>query len=208
MLKKLLILSSSILVWQFTFIYFKPWLVSFYSPYIKNLEPGLKLFLRHAFVFSTPTALACSVWFYILAKLKYTESIHFLFDKQALTKGLYLGLIISLVTVVCSPVLGLQLKPHFNVWSLTGNIVSNFCEELIFRGLLLYSILQLTNSKQISALLSGIIFGLTHEQYDWLGKIYISILGYLLGVLTTQNNNLIPAYTAHNVADWILDCIY
>jgi membrane protease YdiL (CAAX protease family) len=97
------------------------------------------------------------------------------------------------------------LKFHFNPFSIAGNFFSNFCEELIFRGLIFFAFYSASNNKNVGIFISGIIFGLTHEQYPWLIKGYIMIIGTLFSHLTSEKNNLIPAIVAHDVVDWILD---
>jgi membrane protease YdiL (CAAX protease family) len=189
----------------FAFLFFKPWIVGFYAGYFKNLNEGPKLFLMHTFIFSTPTAFFCLAWVLLLQYLKLIPIIRFKFSKKTVLSGFVWGIVITAVTLAIAPLLRMPYGFHFNPWSIAGNLTSNFCEEIIFRGLLFFALWISTGSKPLSILLSGIIFGLTHEQYPWLIKGYISMIGCLLSYMTAQGNNLIPAVIAHDISDWILD---
>lgn len=203
--KKIFVFISSINVWLFAFLVFKPWIVGFYSGYFKHLNEGPKLFLKHTFIFSTPTAFICLAWILLLQHLKLIPIINLKLSKKSVFSGFVWGIGITIVTLAIAPLLGMSYGLHFNPWSIAGNFTSNFCEEIIFRGLLFFALWSSIGSKPLSILLSGIIFGLTHEQYPWLIKGYISLIGCLLSYMTAQENNLIPAVIAHDISDWILD---
>lgn len=203
--QKAFVLISSISVWLFAFLIFKPWIVKFYSPYFHEFADGPKLFLKHTFIYSTPTALICYLWIRFLQYYKLIPQIYFKISKSNVTQGIKYGIAIVILTFVLSPLLGLTFTFHFNPYSIAGNFFSNFCEEIIFRGLLFFAIYSATNNKFIGIIISGIIFGLTHEQYPWLVKGYIMLIGALLSYLTSDKNNLVPAVVAHDISDWILD---
>lgn len=204
-IQRAFVLISSIGVWLFSFLIFKPWIVGFYSKSFANFEEGPRLFLKHTFVFSTPTALLCLVWIILLQKWKLIEPIQVSFGKKTLLVSLCWGVGVALFTLAIAPALGMEYKFHFNPWSIAGNFTSNLCEELIFRGLLFFAFWRAFGSKCVAIFSSGIIFGLTHEQYPWLIKTYIAGIGSLLSYLTSKERNIIPAIIVHDVSDWILD---
>lgn len=203
--QRLLVLISSVGVWLFAFLIFKPWIVKFYSPLLKDISEGPKLFLKHTFIFSTPTALLCFFWIMLLTNWGLIPKIHFKITLPQIKTGLIWGLVIVIATLLISPLLGMPIGFHYNPWSIAGNFFSNFCEEVIFRGLLFYAIWSSLGNKYFAIIISGIIFGLTHEQYPWILKGYVAVIGVVLSYLTSKENNLIPAIVAHDIADWILD---
>ncbi len=162
--QRAIVLISSIGIWLFAFLIFKPWIVKFYSPLLKDFSDGPRLFFKHTFIFSTPTALICFLWMTLLMNLGLIPKIHFKISLPQINTGLVWGLIIVIVTLLISPLLGMPIGFHYNPWSIAGNFFSNFCEELIFRGLLFYAIWSSLGNKYFAIILSGIIFGLTHEQ--------------------------------------------
>lgn len=199
------VLVSSISVWLFAFLIFKPWIVGFYSDYFKSFDDGSRLFLKHTFIFSTPTAIVCLLWIVLLQKLKLIEPIKISLNKKIFLSSVLWGLGVAIFTLAIAPLLGMDYGYHFNPWSIAGNFTSNFCEEIIFRGLLLFAIWSALDSKTLAIILTGIIFGLTHEQYPWLIKVYIALIGSLLSYLTTKEKNILPAIIVHDISDWILD---
>lgn len=207
--KRIFILASSFCIWFFSFRIFKPWIVSFYSNYINTFEEGSRLFLNHTFVFSTPTAILCLIWILVLNKLQLIPKILFQINKKAFYSGIIWGLAIAVITLIIAPLLGATYGFHFNIWSIAGNFTSNLGEEIIFRGLLFFSLWSFLGtkpaSKYFAILISGLIFGLTHEQYPWALRGYISVIGCCLSYLSSQENNLMPAIVAHDLSDWILD---
>lgn len=204
-LQSAFVLFSSIAVWLIALLVFKPWVTSFYSIYFTDFAEGPRYFLKHTFIFSTPTALLCFVWFIILQKSKLIQHLSFSFSRKLILTGLIWGMAISLFTLAIAPVLGLKYSFHFNPWSIAGNFTSNLCEEIIFRGLLFFAFWRSFGSKPIAIFLSGVAFGLSHEQYPWHLKTYIAGIGALLSYLTANEKNLVPAIIAHDISDWILD---
>lgn len=204
-IQRAFVLISSIGVWLFSFLIFKPWVVGFYSKFFENFEVGPRLFFKHSFVFSAPTALLCLVWIILLQKWKLIEPIQVSFDKKSVMISLYWGVGVALITLAIAPILGMNYRFHFDPWSIAGNFISNLYEEIIFRGLLFLSFWRAFGSKSIAIFLSGILFGLTHEQYPWLLKTYIAVIGSFLSYLTSKERNIIPAIIVHDISDWILD---
>ena len=199
------VLLSSVGVWFFSVTIFKPWVVGFYSDAITRLESGPRLFMNHAFVFSTPTAVVCLGWFLILKRLGLVDSISMTMSPQLFLRSMYWAIGIVVLTLVSAPLLGLEYGFHFSPWSLAGNFISNLSEEIIFRGFLLFAFWRAFGFKAVAVILSGIVFGLTHEQYPVLIKVYIMGIGTLLSHLTSLEGNLLPAVIVHDVSDWILD---
>ena len=90
-------------------------------------------------------------------------------------------------------------------WSLAGNCVSNFYEELVFRGFILTALRYATGSRVAAALLSSAAFGLAHSQYPVEEQLIIGISCIFWCWVVMRTRSLWPVYIGHMLVDVIMD---
>jgi membrane protease YdiL (CAAX protease family) len=55
---------------------------------------------------------------------------------------------------------------------------------------------------------SSVAFGYVHNQYPTELRIYIGIVGYILGWTFLRTRNFAAPVIGHCIADWVLDSIF
>jgi len=76
-----------------------------------------------------------------------------------------------------------------------------FCEEFLYRGLLLALISQWLHSGAWACALSSLAFGLAHVYQGWSGVVRASLLGALLAYPVMHFGSLYPSMLAHGLID-------
>jgi membrane protease YdiL (CAAX protease family) len=204
------ILVSSLLVWYLAFTYIKPQLAKWIHPLITGLDEGPKLFIGHFLIFSFSTALICGFYWWVLAKKAYLSPLQLKNNlRRAAIDGFLMGLLIVVLTIPLALYRwNFQFELNANFWKIAGNLFSNTYEEIQYRGLILLAGLYAFRHRTIANLLGAVAFAYSHDQYPLEVKIYIGIVGYLLGWVYLRTKNFAAPVIAHCVSDWVLDSIF
>ena len=90
-------------------------------------------------------------------------------------------------------------KAYFAGLSLTAG----FCEELVFRGFLLFAVTVASGSIAIGAIVATAVFGLMHAYQDPMGALRASLLGVVLLIPVVVTGSVVPSMVAHAAIDLI-----
>ena len=93
-----------------------------------------------------------------------------------------------------------------NPWKIAGNVFSNFYEEFIWRGFLLFELRELIGFWP-AAVISSASWGLLHTQFPLAGQLLIVALGIGFAWLVRLTGSLWAPYVAHEVLDVIGDSL-
>ena len=94
------------------------------------------------------------------------------------------------------PVTGLE-KLGFSALSLTAG----FSEELVFRGFLLWALVQASGSTAFAVAVTSLLFGLLHAYQDLAGAGRAAILGLVLALPVVATGSVLPSMIAHAAID-------
>ena len=101
---------------------------------------------------------------------------------------------------------GGPLRPHaISLWSVLGNLFSNFYEELIYRGFLISVLSALGARGAWAVAISALVFGFSHYQYPIALQLLVCMSGLGLGALALRTRSVWAAWIAHCVVDYVLD---
>jgi uncharacterized protein len=99
-----------------------------------------------------------------------------------------------------------QLMPETGtdrVLFLGVSLTAGICEEIVFRGFLLYALTIATGGLPLALLLSSAIFGVVHAYQQPLGALRAALIGALLALPLVLGGSIIPAIIAHVLIDVI-----
>lgn len=88
-------------------------------------------------------------------------------------------------------------KYSFSALSLTAG----FTEEFVFRGFLLWALLQATGSVTLAVAASSLVFGIMHAYQDAAGAARAAILGAVLAAPVLATGSVLPSMIAHAALD-------
>lgn len=77
------------------------------------------------------------------------------------------------------------------------SVITNFCEEILYRGYLMRQFSALTGSPAIALLLQTVVFAVGHVSLGLSIVISVSLLAVCLGALTLWQKSLVPAMIMH-----------
>jgi len=121
--------------------------------------------------------------------------------------GTALGLIVIALGVALWTVKGLPFTFHIDAWNAGGNVLSNFYEEVAYRGLICGALCLLTRRGPAAVLGSALLFAWTHGQYPpWL-QAYVGVAGALFAAGYVRTGSLLAPWWAHRLSDLVLDAI-
>ena len=131
--------------------------------------------------------------------------------KEAWLAGLLSGLgLTALVMAVLAALGALVFEPRPNWPVLFANFVSNFYEELIYRGAILGLLLKVMDRQRpwASALISALLFCQGHLHYPPALVATVLVAGLVWAWLTIRYRSLWPAWVSHTLADTIIDNLF
>jgi hypothetical protein len=131
--------------------------------------------------------------------------------KEAWLAGLLSGLALSALVMAALAALGaLVFEPHPNWPVLFANFVSNFYEELIFRGAILGLLLKVMDGQRgwPAAIISALLFCQGHLHYPPLLVATVFVAGLVWAWMTIRYKSLWPAWVSHTLADTIIDNLF
>ena len=111
-------------------------------------------------------------------------------------------LIILVLLAVVFPLLGVRdyRPPTENRWFDMASITAGVCEEILYRGLLLATLVSLVGTWPAVAI-SSLIFGLGHAYQGVSGIVKTGLVGLILALLTVFSGSLFIAIVLHAVVD-------
>jgi membrane protease YdiL (CAAX protease family) len=176
------------------------------APVVSELPRGPQLLVGHAVVFTAAWAVVCGLclWGLATARVLRTPLVP---AGSALRQGAVAGLVVSAVTVALWLASGLGLKLDVNLWGFAGNLFSNFYEELGYRGLIFGASFVMFRRVLPAAVVSGVAFAYTHDQFPLMFRVYAGLVGASLCYVYARGRSLLAPYAAHQVMDMILDPI-
>ena len=131
--------------------------------------------------------------------------------REAWLAGLVSGLGLTALVMAALASLGaLVFEPHPNWPVLFANFVSNFYEELIFRGAILGLLLTVLGRERRwpAALISAALFCQGHLHYPPLLIVTVFVAGVTWACMTIRYRSLWPAWVSHTMADTIVDALF
>ncbi len=131
--------------------------------------------------------------------------------KEAWLAGLISGLALTALVMGALAALGaLVFEPHPNYPVMFANFVSNFYEELIFRGAILGLLLKATGGQRtwLATIISALLFCQGHLHYPPLLIGTVFVAGVVWAWMTVRYRSLWPAWVSHTLADTIVDSLF
>lgn len=125
--------------------------------------------------------------------------------RRAATDGAWAAGATIAVVVVFAAVTHMPFAFHFGPWSAAGNLVSNAYEEIAYRGLVFAAAWYATGRVSLAALVSGAVFGFTHEQYPAALRVLTGAVGALWSWAYARTGNLVAPWLAHELSDLVRD---
>jgi membrane protease YdiL (CAAX protease family) len=177
---------------------------------------GSWVLVEHWLLVATVPALASLILWSLLARgrmlVKPSDSLRLSYARKAtwtigLGAGLAFALFVLLFVFVCSQAgLGVGFRvacPSF--WEVAGNMVSNFLEEIIYRGFLLIGLWVVSGRCWVGIVASSLVFGLTHTQNDFIVQTVIALGGAVMAWAYVRTRSLWSAWTVHMIFDLAAD---
>ena len=129
------------------------------------------------------------------------------------SRYLGLGIVAWLMWLIFSGTLGFFLRPtsdelqavlqflprgpiEKSCWIVFA-LVTNFCEEVLYRGYLMRQFRSFTGSATLALLLQAVVFGLGHVSLGMALTLSVSLLALFLGALALWQESLVPGMIAH-----------
>ncbi len=181
-------------------------------------DRGPWMVFHHWFLYSLTAAALSTVLWLVLARRgllpPLRDSLRLTPSRDIVLWGVGVGLAVAALNVAIFAVLAwrgllegfaLQYVPP-DGWSLLGNVVSNFYEELIARGFLVVALRMAFRSTPLAVAISSLCFGFGHTQYPVFERCFIAVAGAMQCVAYLRTRSLWAPYVAHEVYDVLLDC--
>jgi membrane protease YdiL (CAAX protease family) len=93
--------------------------------------------------------------------------------------------------------------PAEKAWYVALSVTAGATEEIVFRGFLLFALLEATGSTALAVLLANGAFGVVHAYQQPAGAARAAALGAILTAPVLATGSLLPAMTAHAMLDLI-----
>lgn len=168
---------------------------------------GVWILIPHAFLYSTLPALVCALAWMLLHRLRWLGTPSFALNGGVILLGLIGGVVALAATfgvIYATGQGGAVHAPQVDPWLMAGNFVSNFYEELIFRGFILVA-LTAAFGLWPAAILSGIAFGAVHTQFPVELQVLIGVIGVVWALVAARAQSILAPYISHMLLDWVAD---
>lgn len=169
---------------------------------------GVGILIPHALFYSTLPAIFCLAAWSILARQRWLPPMSFSRSgRRVLVWGAAGGVLAIAVTLgYVFGTGGTTHAPEIDPWLMAGNVVSNFYEELIFRGFILVA-LSTALGFWPAAILSSLAFGSVHTQFPLELQALVGLLGFVWSLGARYARSLLAPYLSHMLLDWVVDPI-
>lgn len=170
---------------------------------------GPWILFEHLFLNATLPAVFCALAWWALVRARLLAPPMFAVNRGVLVWGLIGG---AAAIAASLAVLAVAFPPgtiHWiepNAWKISGNLVSNFCEELVYRGFVL-ACLAAVFGFWPAAVLSSAAWGFSHEQYPLTLQLLIVAVGTGFAWLLRKTRSLWTPWTSHMVLDVVMDSL-
>ena len=207
-LKKRIVIFSVIfgaaILWA---AFFDPFYIRVLRYYPRPDNPGLNLLLKHVFVFGMSNFLFCLACLYILTRYKIFRKVSCAVTKDSILRGFFWGTIVIVFAVSQWLYYGLNFQFDINYWSITGNLFSNFYEEIIFRAFLIPLFYYLFRNIRPAVFFSSVIFAVVHARYPLFLQLTVFVSGVCFAVSYLRSKTVFAPWLSHQLVDTILDAI-
>ncbi|HNY13846.1 MAG TPA: CPBP family intramembrane metalloprotease [Candidatus Wallbacteria bacterium] len=204
---RLAIFSSIIAATLLWVMFSNAFITGFLQNFLRLDNPGPNLLLRHIFIFGMPDFLFCLACLHILARYKLFKKISFKVTKDAFIHGLIAGMALAGFAVAQWLLYGLKFQFVVNYWSITGNLFSNFYEEIIFRAFMIPLFNYLFRNIQPAVFFSSLIFALVHARYPLFLQLTVFVGGFCFAISYVRTKTVFAPWLGHQLADTIADAI-
>ena len=205
----MLVLAAALTVFFVTKDIVTPLWRRLWEPWVSSMSDGPRTFWGHLVIWSFPMAVVSllSVLWLVhtgrFAALSLRRS-----SPQAVRDGLWGALGVVTLSFPVLLALGQPMAFGINFWSIAGNLFSNAYEEIVNRALVFGAAWYCIGSALGAALISGVVFGFTHEQYPPSIQLYVSAVGALFCYVYARSGNLLAPWIAHQISDSIIDMFF
>jgi len=182
-----------------------PWVQGQFFGWQSELAPGPKLLVGHVLAWQLAHTIIVALLMLALVRFDVLVGPKWPAIGPALKWGVITGVAISAVTAGIWFFAGPGFMVDLNLWKMTGNLFSNFYEELGYRGLLFGSALYAFRRFWPAAILSGLAFGLSHTQYPMVFRLFTTFVGVTWAWAYLRTRTLLAPWVSHQVSDMLLD---
>jgi membrane protease YdiL (CAAX protease family) len=163
----------------------------------------------HLFLYTTITAALSAIFWFGFARAGWLPHPPLDNFRRSIGPGLIGGVLALIVSVVTAFIFFPPGMVHWiapDPWKITGNVFSNFYEEFVWRGFLLFGLRRLIGFWP-AAFVSAASWAILHIQYPLAGQLLILVVGIGFGWLVKKTNSLWTPYLAHEVLDILGDSL-
>jgi membrane protease YdiL (CAAX protease family) len=170
---------------------------------------GVWIFIPHLLFYTTFAAVVAAISWVIAVQAGAMDYPSFRISRSVVVWALVGGAASVLASMAFLTALGFGKLTWVGLdgWKIAGNVFSNFYEEFIYRGLLLAGLTVLVGFWP-AAILSGLAFGFSHDQYPLALQLMIAGVSVSWCWLVRRTRSLWAAWGAHMVVDVVLDAIW
>ena len=90
--------------------------------------------------------------------------------------------------------------PREQRWFIALSITAGFCEELIYRGFVVWALMPWLGLYAAAAI-SVVLFGIGHAYQGWAGAVRATLTGAALGALALFAHSIVPGMILHAIID-------
>lgn len=170
---------------------------------------GWGILVPHVLLYTTVMAALAAAFWYAFARAGWLPDPPLGNLRRALVPGLVAGIVALLVSIATAFLFFPPGMVHWidpDPWKIAGNIFSNFYEEFVWRGFLLFGLRKLIGFWP-AAVVSAASWAVFHTQYPLSGQLLIFAVGVGFAWLVRKTNSLWAPYVAHEVLDIVGDSL-
>lgn len=170
---------------------------------------GVWILIPHVFLYTTLAAVVSAVLWVVLTAAGLLPAMPFRFNFDVTLWGVAAGVgglavALGYFAFFYPPGTLHYIEPK--LWSIAGNVFSNFYEEFLYRGFLLVALTAVFGFWP-AALITSVAFGASHVQYPVDLRAMISVVGFGWAVAARQSNSIWAPYIGHMLLDVVGDSL-
>jgi len=172
------------------------------------LDPAKNnLFLKHLLLYGhISSAITCSIFILLGIRFKILNvPLLIKGSNVSAIEGIKSGLLMALPVIAYWYVRGYEFQFSNSISDITGNIFSNFYEEIGYRMLLVGSSIALFRNKYIAIILPSLMMAYVHDQYPLEIQGIVFYASIVLCFYYIKTKSIITPWVSHQVGDMILD---
>lgn len=167
------------------------------------------IFLPHLLFYTTIMAMLSALFWLALAKMGWLPNPPLGNVRRSIVPGLIGGILALIAGVATAFAFFPAGTVHWinpDPWKIAGNVFSNFYEEFVWRGFLLFGLREIIGFWP-AALVSSASWAFFHTQYPLAGQLLILVVGIGFAWLVRSARSLWAPYIAHEVLDILGDSL-